>query len=66
MFPDFGISTGKIIELFRVGPLEWETFKSAFLDSFFPRELREAKLGEFVNLKQGNLSAKLYARKFAQ
>jgi len=28
----------------RAGPIEWETFKSAFLDRFFPRELREAKV----------------------
>ncbi|WMV37133.1 hypothetical protein MTR67_030518 [Solanum verrucosum] len=26
------------------GPLEWERFKCAFLDKFFPLEMREAKL----------------------
>ncbi|WMV09038.1 hypothetical protein MTR67_002423 [Solanum verrucosum] len=29
-----------------VGPVEWEACKLAFLDRFFPRGLREAKLGE--------------------
>ncbi|WMV08848.1 hypothetical protein MTR67_002233 [Solanum verrucosum] len=46
------------------GPIEWEAFKSAFLDRFFPRELREAKLGEFINLKQGSMSVKEYSLKF--
>ena len=31
------------------GSIEWETFRSALLDWFFPRELRENKLGEFIN-----------------
>ncbi|KAF3633950.1 hypothetical protein FXO38_25345 [Capsicum annuum] len=33
-----------------VGPIEWEEFASAFLDRFFPLELREAKVQEFINL----------------
>ena len=49
-----------------MGPIEWETFKSAFLDTFFPRELRKAKLGKFINLKQGKLSVKEYALKLTQ
>jgi len=39
-------------------------FKEAFLDRFFPRELREAKMEEFINLRQGNMSVKEYALKF--
>ncbi|XP_049363339.1 glycine-rich cell wall structural protein 1-like [Solanum verrucosum] len=35
------------------GPVEGETFKSAFLNRFFPRELRETKVEEFINLRQG-------------
>jgi len=46
------------------GPIEWETFRLAFLDRFFPQELREAKLEEFKNLKQGNMSVYEYALKF--
>ena len=34
------------------------------LDRFFPRELKETKLREFTNLKQGKLSAKEYDLKF--
>ena len=36
----------------------------AFLDRLFPRELREDKLEEFINLKKGNLSVKEHALKF--
>ena len=33
------------------GPVDWEEFKLAFLDHFFPLEIREAKMKEFINLK---------------
>jgi len=36
----------------------------AFLDRFFPLELREAKVLEFINLKQGNMSVKEYSLMF--
>ena len=29
----------------------WELFKTAFMEIFFPREMREAKVEEFINLK---------------
>ena len=35
------------------GPITLELFKIAFLERFFPREMREAKVEEFINLKQG-------------
>ncbi|XP_049356980.1 uncharacterized protein LOC125821605 [Solanum verrucosum] len=38
----------------------------AFLDRFFPLELREQKLIEFMNLRQGNMSVKEYSLKFTQ
>ena len=44
----------------------WEEFKLAFLNSFFPLELREAKLVEFMSLKQVIMSVKGYAFKFNQ
>ncbi|WMV54294.1 hypothetical protein MTR67_047679 [Solanum verrucosum] len=47
-------------------PLDWEKFKGAFLDSFFPLEMREAKVIEFINLRQGNMSVKEYVLKFTQ
>ena len=33
-------------------PVTWELFKTAFLAIFFPMEIREAKVKEFINLKQ--------------
>ncbi|KAH0672805.1 hypothetical protein KY290_025037 [Solanum tuberosum] len=44
----------------------WEEFKLAFLNRFFPLELREAKLVEFMNLKKGAMSVREYALKFVQ
>ncbi|KAF3677661.1 hypothetical protein FXO37_04720 [Capsicum annuum] len=48
------------------GPIEWEEFITAFLDRFFPQELREAKVLEFINLRQGNMTVKEYSLKFTQ
>jgi len=42
----------------RCGPLELERYKSAFVDRFFPLEMREAKVLEFINLRQGNMSVR--------
>ena len=39
---------------------------SALLNRLFPRELREAKLGEFINIKEGKLSVKQYALNFTK
>lgn len=36
----------------------WDTFSKSFLDYFFPQELREEKIEEFVNLKLGRISVK--------
>lgn len=41
-------------------------FVTAFLDRFFPRELREEKAAEFVNLKQNDMMVQEYALKFTQ
>jgi len=48
------------------GPLDWEEFKVAFLDRFFPLELMEAKVQEFINLRQGNMSVREYSLKFTK
>ena len=37
----------------RADPVTWEIFKKDFLDRFFPREMREAKVVEFIHLHQG-------------
>ncbi|XP_049369333.1 uncharacterized protein LOC125834206 [Solanum verrucosum] len=44
----------------------WECFTGAFLDRFFPRELREAKAQEFMNLRQVPSSASAPSSKFRQ
>ena len=41
-------------------------FATAFLDRFFLLELKESKVLEFINLRQGNLSVKEYSLKFTQ
>ncbi|XP_049378026.1 uncharacterized protein LOC125842750 [Solanum stenotomum] len=44
----------------------WECYTGAFLDTFFPRELREAKAQEFMNLWQGSMSVQEYGLKLTQ
>ena len=39
-----------------LGLIVWEEFKEAFLGKYFPRERREVKVEDFINLKQGNIS----------
>jgi len=46
--------------------LSWAMFEEAFLGRFFPRELREAKVREFLNLKQGSMTVQEYGLKFTQ
>ncbi|XP_015060278.1 uncharacterized protein LOC107006166 [Solanum pennellii] len=48
----------------RGGPMTWEAFKNAFLDRFFPKEQREAKVEEFIKLLQGCMSVTEYSLKF--
>ncbi|KAH0725447.1 hypothetical protein KY284_001312 [Solanum tuberosum] len=47
-------------------PITSECFSETFLDRFFPRELREVKSQEFMNLRQGNMTAQEYGLKFTQ
>ena len=46
------------------GPIKWEYLKVAFLEKYFPRERRDVKLEEFINLKQGNMRVEEYSLKF--
>ncbi|KAF3626154.1 hypothetical protein FXO38_29429 [Capsicum annuum] len=48
------------------GPIEWEEFASAFLDRIFPLELREAKVLEFIKLRQDSMRVKEYSLRFTQ
>ncbi|WMV18770.1 hypothetical protein MTR67_012155 [Solanum verrucosum] len=43
--------------------LSWAVFESTFLGHFFPRELREAKVREFLTLKQDSLCVHEYGFK---
>ncbi|KAH0728063.1 hypothetical protein KY284_003928 [Solanum tuberosum] len=47
-------------------PASWVCFEEAFLGSFFPRELKEAKVRKFLTLKQDSLSVHEYGLKFTQ
>ena len=47
-------------------PLTWEIFKKSFLDRFIPREIREAKVVEFINLRQGGMSVHEDSFKFTK
>ena len=44
----------------------WELFKTAFPERFFPMEMREAKVKEFINLKQGSMTVRKYSLKFVK
>ncbi|KAK4737245.1 hypothetical protein R3W88_000942 [Solanum pinnatisectum] len=50
----------------RAGPIERELLKEAFLGRYFPREKREVKVDEFINLRQGNMNVQEYSLKFIQ
>ena len=46
--------------------IDWEEFKEALIDRFFPLERREKKMVEFMNLCQGGMSVQEYSLKFIQ
>lgn len=50
----------------KVGLIVWEEFKCALLDKLFFIQLREAKVQEFINLKQGFMSVRNYVFKFSK
>ena len=41
-------------------------FKTTFLERFFPREMREAKVEVIINLKQASITVCEYSLKFAK
>ena len=47
-------------------PVTWELLKTTFLERFFPREMKEAKVEEFINLKQGSMMDREYSLKFVK
>ena len=40
----------------RGGSVTWEFFKKAFLDRFFPRDMRKAKAMKFINHHKRGMS----------
>ena len=44
--------------------MTWESFKKTFHDTFFPRDKREAKVLNFINLHQGAMGVLEYSFKF--
>ncbi|XP_075111901.1 uncharacterized protein LOC142182017 [Nicotiana tabacum] len=45
-------------------PTEWEDFSEAFLAHYLPREVQEARLDQFLSLKQGDMGVRDYIHKF--
>ncbi|XP_070042694.1 uncharacterized protein [Nicotiana tomentosiformis] len=45
-------------------PAIWENFSDAFLDKYLPREIRQARVNQFLALKQGNMSVRVYSLRF--
>ena len=50
----------------REGPINWGSFKMAFLDRFFPLEFKERKMQDLINLRQVGMSVKEYRLKLTQ
>ena len=44
--------------------MTWDVFKWAFLEKYFPEDVRNNKEMEFLELKQGNMTLAEYAAKF--
>ena len=65
MFLKHGMFNGGIIGHLGVIQL-LGCFKKAFLDRFFPREMRKSKVVEFINLLQGGMCAHKYTLKFTK
>ncbi|XP_057960665.1 uncharacterized protein LOC131152809 [Malania oleifera] len=61
-------SAVRLLEQQRTIPVEmtWGRFREIFFDRYFPASSREAKITEFLNLKQGQLSVQQYAARFIE
>ncbi|XP_069145621.1 uncharacterized protein [Solanum lycopersicum] len=46
------------------GSMTWEIFKAYFLDLLFPREMREEKVTEFIDLRYGGKTVHEYSLEF--
>lgn len=46
--------------------MAWNVFQMTFLDRYFPFEMIETKVVEFMNLKEGSTLVKKYCLEFTQ
>ena len=47
-------------------PVTFDLFKEAFMERFFPREMRQSKVEKLMNLKQGSITVREYSLKFVK
>ena len=47
-------------------PITWDILKTAFKERFFPSDQREARVEEFINLRQGGMLVKEYSLQFVK
>ena len=47
-------------------PINWDVLKIAFLERIFPKEQREDKVEEFINLRHGRMLHKKYSLMFVK
>ena len=58
------VTQRKDSRLVELAPIEWEEFKKAFVESYFPCYKRMFNVKEFKNLRQGNMIVEEYSLKF--
>nr|KYP42539.1 hypothetical protein KK1_036066 [Cajanus cajan] len=44
--------------------IDWECFRTVFMEKYFPESVRHAKEAEFMRLHQGGMTVSEYAIKF--
>ncbi|WMV09365.1 hypothetical protein MTR67_002750 [Solanum verrucosum] len=42
----------------------WDSFTEAFIDHYLPREIRDGRVDQFLNLRQGSMSVQEYGLRF--
>ena len=42
----------------------WDNFVEAFIDHYLPREIRDSRVDQFLNLRQGSMSVREYGLRF--